>query len=472
MIGLIFKKEIGEALRTPRFLTGFLVATTLIIIVFITGGSLYKSQEAQYYSNVQQNLSELAGKTDWFNFDHDVFWKPKPLAVLFSGISSDIGRNVPITSRGELVPRSSFYAENTLFAVFRFLDLEFVFKIILPLFAMLLGYDAINGEKEKGTLRLCFTNSLRRHEFILGKLFANLAVLIVPLLIPILLGLLIWQVMGIPLSGSDVSRFTMIILASFMYLSLFLVLSILFSTLTEKSSTSFLLLLSTWIAAIAFIPGTAVTLSSRLTDVPSYDHIQMEKSNVRNEMSKAWLAKMQEFKLPEGYEDPQEAMGALNKYMQEISNERQQNTDEMFQRINEDYQNKLRKQERVSLAISKISPTAVYGIICSELASSGLSAKDEFAQSLKEYQSIFKTFMDEKTDGMGSGGFRMIIDTDDDSEEAPKVIDPQELPMFEASFASIGTSINRVLPDFALLGIVTLFLFAVSVVRFQKFDLR
>ena len=39
-------------------------------------------------------------------------------------------------------------------AMFRFIDLEFTFQVVLSLFAILFSYDAVCGERERGTLEI------------------------------------------------------------------------------------------------------------------------------------------------------------------------------------------------------------------------------------------------------------------------------------------------------------------------------
>ena len=54
-----------------------------------------------------------------------------------------------------------------------FLDLEFIVLIVLSLFAILFTYDAISGEKERGTLRLSFAGPVARHTYMTGKLLGS-----------------------------------------------------------------------------------------------------------------------------------------------------------------------------------------------------------------------------------------------------------------------------------------------------------
>lgn len=54
---------------------------------------------------------------------------------------------------------------------------------LVPLLALLMSFDAVAGEVERGTLPLLLTYPVSRHEILLGKLVAHLGVLILALVI-------------------------------------------------------------------------------------------------------------------------------------------------------------------------------------------------------------------------------------------------------------------------------------------------
>ena len=90
-------------------------------------------------------------------------------------------------AQGELRSEDSRFNEHPIFAVFRFLDLEFLFSVVLSLFAILFAYDAVNGEKERGTLRLFFLVApYRADTYILCKLVGAFVALGIALVVPIL----------------------------------------------------------------------------------------------------------------------------------------------------------------------------------------------------------------------------------------------------------------------------------------------
>jgi len=72
---------------------------------------------------------------------------------------------------------------------------------LIPLIGLLLSFDAIAGEAERGTLALSLTYPLSRFEILLGKFFAHLLVLGFAVAVGLLLaaGLTVWQ------HGADLS---------------------------------------------------------------------------------------------------------------------------------------------------------------------------------------------------------------------------------------------------------------------------
>ncbi len=151
------------------------------------------------------------------------------------GISNDIGRTTEVRGRGELSATDSRYSEDPLFATFRFLDLDFTFQIVLSLLAILFAYDSVNGEKERGTLRLALANAVPRHLFITGKLIGSFLGLVAPLLLPIALGALLLPLLGIPFTADEWMRLGLIVLAGILYCGVFVTLSVAVSSLTVRT---------------------------------------------------------------------------------------------------------------------------------------------------------------------------------------------------------------------------------------------
>lgn len=469
MFKIIFEKELKEILSSSKFIITFGVCSLLIILSFFTGAEGYKMWESRYNSQVSENLRQMSGLTDWRRINHNVYLPPQPLAALVNGVSNDIGQTMAIRGTGELKAVDSQFQENPLFAVFKFLDLEFIFQIILSLFAILFAYNAINGEKEMGTLKLSFANSLPKDSYILGKLAGYLTAIVIPLLVPVIIGFLILFIMGIPLTSSEWIRLILIIGGGILYFGVFLTLSIFVSSLTQKSSSSFLILLVIWIFSVLILPRTSVLLAGNIVDVPSVDEIAAKKFRNQSQLWSEDMKKLNTFK-PKS-EDPQQALKEFQENMQKISSERNAKIMEFNSKLNEVRSNKQAEQEKLAFVFSRISPASSFSLAMMALAGSSLRLQDEYLKNAQNYQETFRQFMKEKTGSDNAMGGMFILRIGN-NEEKPKPIDPNEIPKFDYKKPELAGIMQDATLDFGLLFLFNLIFFAGSYLAFMKYDVR
>ena len=212
MLKVIIEKELRDIISSMKFSGSFAICSLLILLSFYVGGKGYIAARAEYDASRRENLRQMEGLTDWLSVrEHRIFLPPQPLAALVGGVSNDIGRTTEVRARGELGATGSRFSDDPIYAVFRFLDLEFLFQIVLSLFAILFAYDAICGEMERGTLRLSFANAVPKDTYILGKLIGMLTAIVVPLLVPFLIGCALLPLLGVPMAAGDWSRLAMVI---------------------------------------------------------------------------------------------------------------------------------------------------------------------------------------------------------------------------------------------------------------------
>ncbi len=465
MFKVMLKKEILQIISSNKFAISFAVCSILILLTFFVGANSYLLSRDQYEAAVQENIRGMDGITDWRMINHRIFLPPQPLAALVNGISNDIGRNINMEGMGELRAHDSKYNEDPIYAAFRFLDLNFIFQIILSLFAVLLLYNAINGEKELGTLRLTFSNSVSRSQYILSKIVGSFSAIIIPLLIPIAIGFILLPLMGVPMTSTDWISLLGIIFSGVLYFSVFLTLSIFISASTAKSSTSFLVLLIVWIASVIVIPRASILISGRLVDVPSVDEINSKKSHYMRQISGETLSAMGNFK-PTSNND---IMREFNEFMDEINTERDEKVTKFNSQVNQERRNAQMEQEKLALNLSRVSPASSFYLISSSFAGTSMELEKNYHEQAKAYQKVFADFQREK-EGMTTGGGMMFIVRKAGVEENP--IDPSELPEFVFKPPSLESRINSALPDLGILFVYNFIFFLVGYVKFLKFDLR
>ena len=332
MLKLVIEKELRDIITSTKFTVSFAACALLILLAFFMGAAGYNADVGRYEAARRENLKKMEGITDWMMVRNNrIFLPPRPLASLVAGVSNDIGRTTEVHGRGELPQDDTRYGEEPVFAMFRFLDLEFIFQTVLSLFAILFAYDAICGEKERGTMRLSFANPLPRHTFIAGKLIGAFIALAVPLLVPVLLGCVMFSLLGVPLSADEWTRLALIIAAGILYFGAFLTIGIAVSSMTLRSSNAFLTLLVLWIFAVLIVPRSAILIAGRAVDVPSLDDINAKKFRYSEQLFTEDRQKMSGFS-PAKTGDMRKMVEEFQGFMGAIADERQKKLDEFSAR--------------------------------------------------------------------------------------------------------------------------------------------
>ena len=467
-------KESRDLLMSSRFAATFGVTALLILLTFYAAARNHQLAVTHYQASQAENERQLAGLTDWLALEqYRVFLPPSPLEALVTGVSSDIGRTAEVRARGEIAPEDSRFNEDPVFAVFRYLDLGFIFQVVLSLFAILLGYDAVCGEKERGTLRLTFANAVPRATYITAKLAGSLLTLGAALLSAMLAGCLLLPALGVHLHGEEWLRLGLILLSGLLYFSAFLGISVFVSTLTHRSSSAFLAMLVIWIGAALVVPSSAVILAGRAVAVPSVDELNSQKASFARGLFRDFADAMKSFKTPEGT-DPQDVqvlMGAFQKFSDSLSTERNEKLKAFNGRLNEDRRNRQRVQERFALGLARVSPTASLTLSMAALAGTSLELKNRFYDEAEAYRTRFNDFIRDKT-GVNVGGSMMVWRTTDDDGEAPKAVDASELPAFTYRQAGFADSLSQAGFDLALLAVFNLLFFMGAFAAFLRYDVR
>jgi ABC-type transport system involved in multi-copper enzyme maturation permease subunit len=474
MLTTIIRKEIQELIGSTTFALAFGVCAVLILLSFYVGTANFRLAQSQYEASQGENLRQMEGLTDWFSLEqHRIFLPPEPLEALVTGISNDIGRTTEVKTRGELTAEDSRFNEDPIYAVFRFLDLSFVFQIVLSLFAILLGYNAISGEKERGTLRLIFANAVPRATFILGKMIGTFVCLSSSLIVAIGLGCLLLPLLGVNLVPNEWARLALVVLCGLLYFGAFLSLSVFVSAVTQRSSSSFLILLVVWIGAVLVIPRVSVMLAGRAVDVPSVDELAAEKATFSRQLWKEFRDELSSYEAPEfdGEEGMDAVMTQFHQFMDSATARRDKKMDAFAERLNERRFNAQQVQERLAFNIARIAPTASLALATTRLAGTSLDLKDRFHQEGTAYRETYNAFMKEKT-GMNVGGRMIMWKSSEEDEEPPEPIDPTELPAFRPNNVPLGDTIEASMIDIGLLGLFNLVFFAGAFLGFMRYDLR
>ncbi len=121
-------------------------------------------------------------------------------------------------------------------------------SFLVPLIAIGLGFDAVNGEHNRRTLSRILSQPIYRDALLFGKFLAGLVTLSISLvtlwLLVIGLGLFL---IGIPPSAEEIARSFVFLLVTIAYSGIWLALALLFSILFRSAATAALVTLGLWL---------------------------------------------------------------------------------------------------------------------------------------------------------------------------------------------------------------------------------
>ena len=488
MFGTLVEKELKTIILGPKFVVTFTVCSILILLSVFLGIQDYKAVVKSYEAGTQLADQELQEANSWARMGTQIFRKPDPMQIFVSGVNNDIGRFSNIQSGQSIKLTNSVYSDDPIFAVFRFIDFSFIVQIVLSLFAILFTYDAINGERENGTLKLSFSNAIPRFTFIFSKFTGSLLGLIVPLFIPILLSLLMIMLFKIPFTESHWVRLISFIGVSLLYFTFFIALGILVSALTKNSSVSFLLLLVTWVTLVLIIPKISVMTAGKIIPVPTVAEIDGQVEAYSKECWDKHLESLVNVSEKRNTEmegmtpEEREAHKDNNMWdwMQESDNSRkkiQTDINDFSRRVREDLRNRKSEQERLAFFLSRFSPVSAYQLSAMNLSGTDLKLKTRYEMAFDQYLNTFIDYTEKKLEKSGNtsgiqitfssdSGMKMKMGNDDGS------LDLSDMPKFQNLKRSFNDIFRTTILDIGLLLLYSITTISLAFVAFLRYDVR
>jgi len=468
----IIRKEILENVKSPKFVFTFLLCTILISMSVYIGANNYRTELREYKSAVALNKKSLESRGFYSAVAEKgtkVFKVPQVLSTIVTGINKAVGRWTIVNNRDDPSFVDSKYESNPLFAIFGELDLTLIIKIVLSLLVVVFTYDAIAGEKEQGSLRLIISNNVPRYLLILGKAIGNFICLILPLIISLLLGLIIFVIHpDILLSGEDWIRILLIFILFLLYLSVFFMLGLFISSRTSRSLSSLFILLLIWVIFIFIIPKTAVMVARQIDPIPSVHEITAQKDAFLQEMVKYAEKRSREWNLKNAHiftqKNREEAVERVKKFTGDLQKEIIAKTIVKNAELDEEYQAKLRKQQILAMSLSRVSPASVLTFGTMSLAKTGIHEHERFLNSVKTYKPVFANWANSKFWQRVGGA------------ETVAKLKPEPflngMPQHYFRPESLRDSFARAMPDFVILILMSILFFTGAFVSFLRYDVR
>ena len=146
------------------------------------------------------------------------------------------------------------------------LSFVLVLSILVPVLAIGLGFDSVNGEYNRRTMSRILAQPIYRDALLFGKFLASLVTIAISLLTLWLLvigfGLLR---LGIPPGGEEIGRLLVFLLVTIAYAGVWLALAMLFSIVFRSTATAALISLGIWLFLALLWPAMAQLLGEAIS---------------------------------------------------------------------------------------------------------------------------------------------------------------------------------------------------------------
>jgi ABC-2 type transport system permease protein len=140
-----------------------------------------------------------------------------------------------------------------------------VLSILVPVIAIGLGFDSVNGEYSRRTMSRILAQPIYRDALLFGKFLAGLFTLTISLVTLWLLVIgfgLLW--LGVPPSGEEIGRLLVFLLLTVAYAGVWLALAMLFSIVVRAPATAALVSLGLWLFLALLWPALAQVLGEAI----------------------------------------------------------------------------------------------------------------------------------------------------------------------------------------------------------------
>jgi len=513
MIWKIAKKEFLLNLMTFKFAVGTIVCVVLTVVFMPILAKDYQRRLEDYNKNVAANESELRKVKVYKNITPTVYRSPFILSVFCEGLEKQLGQSAKIELGGvsEIITASE--AGNPFLSIFPTLDITLILKIVMSILALLVAYDTISGERERGTLRLVLANRTARHEVLLGKLLAGLITLIIPVTIAFIIGLLILQFSPmVSLTGGDWIRIGFIYLASLIFVSAMYNIGLLFSCLMSRSSISLVLGLFVWVVFVVVIPNGSVYLANYLRPTEAREKMDVQVKALMQERNNKIDDLIKTLRTGGSKAG---AFGAFGNYFilmceKPLMDDYQKRytlsepvrikyADKIFE-VQQQYLSGLTKQKYLASTIAQISPVTLYESLMSALTGTDLANLEHFRIRVKLHTDDVIEYIRSKTESFSSPAYftpgkesdhlEMVKEMarvekthadnffkefkkwyDKKLEQTPS-LSLQDLPQFICGPESLARTLSRSISHLMLLLFFNALFFTLSFVTFVKYDVR
>ncbi len=468
MLMEILKREMRDQLMSLRLILTFSLVLILMGVNAFMFDSEYKRQLGDFNVEVNRNLEDFARRVSSpaplfsaFSYSRQrIHRRPNPAAFIAEGHDRDLPNSFNV-SAFKLEEPTYTLRSNPILWRFDSVDWTFIVALILSFAAIVLTYDSINGEKERGTLRLVMSNSVPREQILLGKCLASVIVLLMPLAAGVLMNLAILTLGGsIRLDSELAGKVILSAALCILYLSFFALLGLFLSARMRQPVASLVTGLLIWVTAVIVIPAAGNLVARLLVKIPSQDRVTEDSGRFAEEA-------FQNYNRARPHPDNWIMSGNWS------PGEPLQRAFEVARaegRAVEAYEDSQINQVMLGQKIARISPAALFSETLEEIAETGVFHYMKFMDEARRYRDTLGEYVSQHFPFDRASP----LHRDDNARRVltDMKLDFASIPKFEDRFSAAADITARVIGKAGILALMNIVLFAAAYLSFLRYDVR
>ena len=448
----------------------------IIMIVFIVGSMAYIFQynaainEYQIYGNKMGNNPDIGRDDLMGSSDQNVtslsvemrnyIFKPVQNEFIEDAQSRYIPNTITYNAFNVFGYSISQRSGNPYLNLSQELNWSFIVTILLSFAILLISFDSISGERESHTLSLIISNSVPRIVLLTGK-YISIVISGILLTLPgFVISILILIVAGIVnVNAIFLFETVVFIIAQLQIIACMTALGMFCSVVSRSSNVSLLTSLTLWCVFLIFSPNLAVFSAEHIYGINNSETVRAEIESAQDLINNA---------APEGSWSMNGSDQFYPKHQLRAKN--QTNLMNAEKMINDAWYNDQFRQYQKASMFSYISPVSLFEMVGESVTGNGYFRFRKNWNDIHNFQGQFLIWFKE-IDLKDKGSPHWYNPYEDCSTSRQK-IEFDDIPLYLETDSTIPQRLTAAFPGAIALILYAAVLFGITVLLFNRYDVR
>jgi ABC-type transport system involved in multi-copper enzyme maturation permease subunit len=472
----IIEKEALAIFKDMKFLVSFVLMVVFCATAAVAFLCQYERQ-CRDFRQIQSETWREGAPASQLRIPRE----PNAFGFVTSGKDNIMPQYVQVEERlvdeagGMVTPKTFLFTVDNI-------DWLFIVAVLTAMMALLHSYDAVSGERECGSLRLCLSYPVSRALLFTGKYLGIIIALALAMTAGMLVLVAVIVAAGgpLPITPDTVMRLALILLFSVLYVSAIVLLGLLVSMTVSQSPTALLIGLLVWVTITFVIPLGSVQMAELTRRPPPANQLTRQIETVYDKfafvISSDTLAGIVHSGLSEA--EKQVQIKALAAVMARERDQRFQQARIEVARAKNEYNKRIQAQTELARNIASASPIFLLESAFETLSRSGYTTYREFIRQVSAYEPEFSRYVADLEEryrrenpevgpvSVSYYGYELAL---------PRIIpadslrlDPAGLRPFRAERTSFAGDLTAIVRPFGLLALINALLLVWGMIRFSR----